>query len=817
MKGILKDTRHALRILGKNPGFAVLAILTLGLGIGASGTMSSFVNGILLRPLPYDRPEEIVMVWSRWQDFPKTWVSLPECQLYRQEARGFADIGLFSTAAFNLTGGGEPERIAGAYVTANLFPVLGTAPLLGRTFTGEEALAKSDVVIVSERLWRRRFGGAREIGGQSLEIDGVSKTIVGVMPSDFKLPLDFSSATPSEVWLPLAERLDAPASMPYAGGEHTFYAVGRLRSGVGAEQAASELRAISDRLTKQGIYPESWHFEPLVIPIADDVFGVLRSALIVLTIAVAFIVLIACANVANLLLSQGNHRLKELSVRMAFGADRRRLVRQLLTESVVLAVFGGALGLWLTYLAIQACLALNAGNVPRLQEVALDGDVVTFTVLISLATAVFCGLIPAFQLSGGGLHGRLQEGGRTTGMSVGRRRFQSFLVATEVASAVVLVIGAGLMMRTFWKLTRVDPGFRSQGVLTLRLAPSEAKYPLPELITGYYEELLFRVQGLPEVQSVAAVRLLPLASEIGNWGLEVEGYEPPAGDMARGDWQVVTPGYFETLGIPLKAGRFFTEADRLESEPVIIVSESMARKFWKNGDPIGRRIRVLGAPDSPMSTVVGVVGDVRHNGITAEMRETWYLPHSQFHASTGFTTSEMTLVVKTASSPQALISPLREEILAIDPNVPVFDVRTLDEILSNSVAQPRLTMSFLIVFAALALILAVIGVYGVVRYTVGIRKQEIGLRMALGAQAKQLVGLVLRQSMTVVGTGVLVGLLASAGLTRYMASLLYEVEAYDVLTFLLVAGLLLLAALVASYLPASRAAAIDPMAVLRRD
>jgi predicted permease len=538
---------------------------------------------------------------------------------------------------------------------------------------------------------------------------------------------------------------------------------------------------------------------------------------VVLLAAVALVLLIACANVALLLLARGNQRRRELAIRAALGAGRGRLVRHHFMESVALAILGWVLGLLVAEVALKELLAVVGASVPRIGEVTLDLGTMAALALVSLLTALLVGLPPALHQSLIDPQPGLQEGGRTAGLGRGRRRSQDILVAGELALAVVLVIGTGLMIRSFVNLLRVDVGFHARNVLTLDVNPSAVKRDDGPGVARYYHELLARVASVPGVERAAAARLLPLASTMGDWGIRVEGYQPAPGERVKGEWQAVTPGYFEAMGIPLRKGRYFTEADRLDGQPVIIVNDGMARKFWPREDPIGKRVKVGGSGHSPWSTVVGVVGDVRHNGITAEVHEQWYLPQTQFHASTGFAVTAMTLVIETAPPPIQLARPVRAAILAYDPKLPAASVQDLDELLSKAVAQPRITMLLMILCAVLALVLAVVGTYGVIGYTVSQRSHEIGLRMALGAQPGRVLGMVVRQGLAISLLGLAMGEVAAIFLTRFLAGLLFGVGDRDPTIFAGGAVVLLLVAIGASLLPARRAAGIDPAIALRRE
>jgi putative ABC transport system permease protein len=814
----MQDLRFALRTLAKKPGFTLVVVLVLALGIGAGGTVGSVVQALLLRPLPYAAPGRLATLWVRWANFPKTWLSVAEFRAFA-EAGCFAGLGLYDPGKVNLTGNAEPERVGSAEVSANLFDVLGVKPILGRAFTdGEVREQPAKVVILSEGLWRRRFGADRGILGAAVSVNGTPNTVVGVMPAGFKLPSDYGSQAPSVIWLPLSENLRGPYSFPPRGGAHGFSAVGRLRAGVSLSQARARLRGVADGLTTNGTYPRDYHFEPLLIPLLEDVLGPMHKALVALSGAVGFVLLIACANVANLLLVRGMQRRRELAVRTALGAAPGRLVRQMLTESAVLSLLGGGVGLWLSYVAVRALVHFNPADIPRVGEVRVDWATVAFIALLSLLCSLIVGLAPVLQLSRRDLQENLKEGSRSaTGPGARGGRVQSLIVVTEVALAVVLLMGANLMIRTFWALSRVDPGFRADYVLTASVSPGYVKYRTPAELSRFYDQILDSVRQIPGVQAAGAVRALPLATELGDWTLQVDGYAPPTGEPLRADWQVVSPGYFEAMRIPLRQGRLLTAADRRETQLVMVVSEAMARTLWPGKDPIGRRIRLEGGggQGAPWCTVVGVVGDVRHDGLTAQVKQTWYMPYSQYDLSIGFPVYEMTLVVRTAKDPSSLSRPLREAIRRVDPQLPISDARSLEAVVAGATSRQRFTMFFLVISSTLALTLAAVGVYGVVRFRVSTQTREIGLRMALGAHAAQVVWQVVSAGMGLVAAGLAIGIAAALALTRSLESLLYGVGAGDSLTAVAAAAILGLVALGAIYVPARRAAMVDPVVVLR--
>ena len=813
MNDLSRDFRYAVRTLGASPGFTLVAVLTLALGIGVTGAVASVVRTLLLRPLPYAEPERLTMIWSRWDAFDKTWVSVPEYRAY-EESGVFSGVALFSPGQSNLTGGETPERVGSAYVSANTFEVLGVAPLFGRTFLPAEVSAEpAPVVILSEALWRGRFGADRSILGRSISINGAPRTVVGVMPAGFRLPVDYGSQTPSTLWTPLGEDLRGPYTLPRGGGSHSYNAVARLAPGVTLDQARARLRGWVAANTAPDRYQPEQRFEALVIPVAADVLGSVRVALLVLAVAVAFVLLIACANVANLVLVRGLKRRRELAVRMALGAAPRQLVRQMVTESALLALLGGLAGLWLARLGVQAIVWARPIQIPRVGELGIDGGIVAFILLVALGTTLLFGLAPALRLVRPDLQASLKAGAPNLA-GAGGGRFQSLIVVAEIALAVVLLMGAGLMIRTFRSLSAIDPGFRSAGVLSLGVSPARVKYPEPEDQIRLYDEILGEIRRIPGVVAAGAVRVLPLAREMGDWGLTIEGYSTPDGGRVNAAWQAASPGYFEAMGIPLREGRAFSAADRRDAQPVVIVSETFARNFWPRGGALGHRIKI-GRDTSPWSTIVGVVGDVRHEGLTADAKQAWYLPQTQIDLSVGFTPSSYTLVLKTQGDPARYAGAVREAIRSIDPQLPASDVRPLADVVSGAFSKQSFTMFFLVLCSSLALALAAVGVYGVIRFRVGARSREIGLRMALGAGFGQVVRQIVGQSMRLVGLGLGLGLLGALALSHFLNALLFGVGAHDPLTILASTLALGLVALLATYLPARAAATVDPMITLR--
>ena len=810
---IHQDLKGAVRSLWKSPGFAVSALLTLSLGIGATSAIFSVVKAVLLTPLPYAAPEQRVLIWSKWISFDKTWLSTQEIWDYRQFATTMTAIAGWTTGQQNLTGDGEPIRVGVGSVTANAFAVLGAQPLMGRVFTeAEDRPNGPPVVVLGYPLWQARYGGDPTIVGRKVMLNDVPVEVIGVMPNGFRLPTDFNvdAAEPTQLWRPL--QVD---EQNLNRGNHGFYAAAVLAPGHSAVSATDELRAITRRLTEQGAYPEAMQFSAFAVSLDDEIRGEVRPAMWLLMGAVGFLLLIACVNVANLLLVRGDARLREMAVRTALGAAPNRLVRQLFTESLVLAVAGALFGLALAAGALRVLTNVDPTSLPPLSPVQLDGAVVMFTLVLAVATTLLFGLAPALRTLHANLIESLREGSQQATLGGRRQRLRSILVAAEVALAVVLVIGAGLMIRSLSALGDIDLGFNPDRVLTLRLAVPTANYETADEVVGFYDRLLDRVRALPGVEHAGVVRVLPLATTIGDWGADVEGFEETPGRNAKGDWQIVSDGAFEALGTRLVRGRWFAPTDTSASVPVTVVNETMARTYWKDGNAVGGRMR-LGNPANPWTTVVGIVADERHNGVTGIVKEKFYAPHSQWHVVTGGNIiRSVFLVIRTTTDPLGVAGPVRNEIRQMDPNLPVANIRPMTDVVSTALATPRLTGFLLGAFAAIALALAAVGIYGVLAYLVSQRTHEIGIRLAIGANRFQVLVMVLRQGMTLAVTGIAVGLVAAFALTRLMQSLLYQITASDPVTYAVVPLALLVVTLIASYLPAFRATRVSPTLALR--
>ena len=811
---VRQDVKGALRGLWKSPGFAIAALITLSLGIGATSAIFSVVNAVLLTPLPYEAPERRVMVWSKWISFDKTWVSSQEVVDYRNMASTMTAVGFWTSGFQNLTEAGEPLRLTVGLVSANTFDVLGARPLLGRMFTSDEDRPNGPpLAVLSHAVWQAQFAGDLSIIGRKILLNDVPVEVVGVMPAGFRLPTDFNvdAAEPTQLWRPV--QVD---STNLNRGNHGYYAAAVLAPGQSAATATSELQAIATRLTEQGQYPQAMQFTAFAVALDDEIRGEVRPAMFLLMGAVGFLLLIACVNVANLLLVRGDARLREMAVRTALGAAPRRLVRQLFTESVVLAVLGAAVGLALAAGALRVLTTVDPTSLPPLAPVGLDRTAIAFTLVLSVVTTLLFGLAPALRTLHVNLVESLREGGQNATVGGRRQRLRGLLVATEVALAVVLVIGAGLMIRSLSALGDIDLGFNPDRVLTMRVAISAAKYDSPERVVNFYKELTERVRAVPGIESAGVVRVLPLATTIGDYGLDVDGFVEGPGRNAKGDWQIVSDGAFEAMGSRLVRGRWFTDADTLASAPVAVINETMARTYWSEGqDVVGGRIRV-GNMQNPWLTVVGIVADERHNGVTGIVKEKFFVPHSQWHVATGGNLIRSAFVVaRTTGDPMSVAGAARNVVRQMDPTLPVANVRSMKEVVAAALATPRLTGLLLGAFAAIALALAAVGIYGVLAYLVSQRTQEIGVRLAIGADRSEVLRMILRQGLTLALSGVAVGVAAALLLTRLMQSLLYEVKPADPVTFAAVPVILLLVSLLASYIPALRATKVSPLIALR--
>ena len=812
MSILLSDIRHSVRSLRRRPLFTAVILLTLALGIGANTAIFSVVNGVLLRPLPYQDPAELALIWSRWNNFDKTWLSDAEYLDYQQQDRLFQDVASFDdNGEAALTGDGAPESVPVARMTRNLLPVLGVSPALGRGFSIEEDAPNGPpAVMLAYNLWKRRYGEDRTLVGRTILVDGAAATVVGVLPRTFRFPLQFQSRSPAQIVTPLG--FD-PANT--SRGSHGYYAIARLKPGITTERVTAELGTLTRQWTEQGLYPASMQFTAFAVPVIEEVSGNVRPALLVLLGAVGLLLLITCANVANLLLTRADSRTRDLAVRVALGANSRRILRLALTESVVLSVVGGVIGLALAWVGVRVLAAGAPTSVPRVAELGVSPTVLGFNLGLSVLTGLLFGVAPALRGIRVNLVTSLKDGARGGSDSRERKRGRSVLVAAEMALAVVLVVGAGLLVRSFGNLMKIDPGFDPHNALKLKISLPAAKYPGTEELVRFYQQLGDEVRALPGVEAAGFVRVLPIAEEIGDAGTAIENKPLPPGEPNRSaDWQVVTPGYFEAMRMRLVQGRFFDATDVPDGIPVIAINETLAKQYFPGENPLGQRIRV-GGPTRPWRTIVGVIGDVHHAGLLSPVKRKWFIPHNQFATAFGGTSSAMTLVVRTRGDPHSALDPVQRLIHQRDPDLPITAIATMDEVLAGALQERRFTMTLMAGFAVLALILAAVGIYGVMSYQVSQRTQEIGIRLAMGAEGRAVGRMVVRQGMTPAIIGVLAGLVAAAGLTRFLGSLLYGVTAHDPLTYATIPLALIAIALVSTIVPAWRATRVNPVEALR--
>ncbi|MGH9779778.1 MAG: ABC transporter permease, partial [Candidatus Acidiferrales bacterium] len=804
METLWQDLRYGARQLARSPGFTVVAVLTLALGIGANTAIFSVVNAVLLQPLPYHQPESLVMIWNAWTGGQGT-ISFPEHVDYKQRSHAFDDLAAHSsTASMNIAfGEGEPEQVWRVFATPNLFSVLGVQPAMGRTFRPEEGLRGSHprVLLLSHSLWMRRFGGDPTVVGKSYDLGGAAYTVVGVMPADFEYP-----DKRVEIWRPIGGTFWANSGGGQRRAALGLRVVGRLKPGVTPSQAQADMDLIAQQFRQEfpTDYPAGNWAGLKVVSLRDQLVGSVRLALLVLLASAGFVLLIACANVANLVLVRAAHRQKEVMIRAALGAGHWRLTRQLLAENLLLAVVGGAVGVLLALWSVDALVVLGAEQLPRLHKVSVDATVLGFVVLLTAVTGCLAGLAPAWQVAAPDLHAALRGGGRAS--SAGERaRGRDFLVVFQLASAVVLLAGAGLLMRSFSQLLQVDPGFDARNVTTTGLVLTHRRYNNDAERILFFQQLQERLQALPGIEAAALIDNPPFSGWLNDNDFEIEGrpLEAPGAYPAE-EVRIVSPSYFRALRVALLQGRDFNVSDGAAGLPVVIVSESLARKYWGTESPLGKRIR-RPEPDAPWMTIVGVSGDVRHGGLDTDARPTWYLPFAQVQ-ETG-----ATLLVRSASDPSTVASAIRAQVRALDAQQALHVIRSMEEVIAESMARRRFSLLLLSVFALLALTLAAVGVYGVVSYSVSRRTQEFGVRLALGAQTRDIFRLVVGRGLLLALFGVAIGLLGSLGLTRFLASLLYGVSPFDALTLVAVMVTLATVTLAACWVPARRAARVDPM------
>ena len=814
MTTLAADLRFAVRNLVKSPAFALVTILTLALGIGANAAMFSVVNGVVLRPLGYPDPDRLVRIVSQFptMGFDSFWVSPPEFFELKERSRSFQSIGAYTIAAANLSGADRPHRVVSVGTSPDLFTALGVQPLLGRTFTpGEDLPNAAPTVVLSYTTWRNVFGGDPSIIGRAVDKDGAKTTVIGVMPEGFDV-FDAGAETFEPIGMDPADRTNRR-------GNHLLHLIGRLREGVTIDAARAELETLVRswrEVVPKGHVPSYPNHRMLLNPLQEDLVGGARTALLVLQGAVGFVLLIACANLANLLLARAESRHREFAIRTALGAGRGRLLRQFLTEAVLLSVLGGIVGLLIATLGVGALLAAYPGSIPRAAEIGTDPQVLLFTLVVAVFTGCLFGLAPVLHLNPATVALAIKEGGqRSTGGA--RNHTRRMLVVAEVALAVMLVIGAGLMLRSFWNLMQVDAGFRRDQLVTFGINLPQAAYPKPEARVQFFTRLLDRLRGTAGVQSVAALAGLPPKRQVDANDTDIDGYTAPADNQGPFEnvdyYQAVTVGSLEALGVPVVDGRSFEPTDQAGG-PVVLINQTMARTFWKDKSPIGGRVRP-GGPNTPWMTIVGVVRDVKQGGLDAKTGTELFFNLEQLPRVAGFAYSQMNVVMRTSLPLSSLSSQVQQAVASMDPSLPVIKLQTMDDVFSESTARPRFLAQLLGGFALLAMVLAAVGTYGILSYLVTERRREIGIRMALGANRGSVLGMVMGQGMLLAVAGVVIGVLGALGVNRVMTTLLFGVEPTDPVTIVGVVGAIAGVALLACYVPARRATLVDPMLVLR--
>jgi len=804
MGSLFSDFRYAIRNLIKRPGFTAIAVITLAIGIGANSAIFSAINALLLKPLPIPNQDRVVAIWEKnpSRGVEHNEVAFANYLDWRAQNQSFDQLALERWWSTNLTGGDMPERIQGFLVTTNFFDVVGVKPAQGRNFLDEENQpGKDGVAIIAHSLWQRRFGSDPAIVNKTITTNGISRTVIGVLPEGFNYPKG------AEVYAPIA----MTPQLIKSRGSHSFNVIGRLKDGVTLQNAQADIDTITGRLATQ--YPDTnVGLGATVYSIVADTTRIYSTAMWIMMAAVGFVLLIACANVANLMLARAGSRKKEIALRAALGASRWRIVRQLLVECLIIALIGGAAGIVVAFWGIDLLRSANPGDAAKYADgwknFGINYQVLAFTFTLSLLSGLIFGLAPAWQVSKPNVNDALKEGGRQVG--AGSHRMRSLLVVSEIALSLMLLIGAGLFIRSFAALLKSDPGFKPEGVLTANLNLPVAKYKDEPQRAAFYSDLVQRVKTLPGVQAAAAVNYIPLGGANSSDSFLVEGApEPKAGQENEGRYRVCTPDYFQTMGISILKGRGFTEQDKVGSLPVVIVNETLARKYWPGDDAIGKRIRFYGPIEkAPWMQIVGIVQDVKHE-LNSPVTPEYYLPHAQD------SWNAMVLVARTSVDPGSLSAPIRQQVLAIDKEQPVFDVKTMQEVRALSISVYSIGSATMTIFAIVALLLAAIGIYGVMAFAVSQRTQEIGIRMALGARALDVLKLVLRNGMFLASMGAVIGLAGAFAITRFMSSMLFGVSPTDVLTFASVTAGLLLIALVACYIPARRATKVDPLVALR--
>jgi putative ABC transport system permease protein len=801
MGALLQDVRFGLRMLAKNPGFTAVAVLTLALGIGANTAIFSLVNAVLLRPLPFPDSRQLVLGLGRTSQVSRTAISYPDFEDWRKQSRSFSALSLLIPQSVNLTGKERPDRVRGAFVSANFFSMLGVPPAMGRDFLpGEDQSGSDRVALANYSLWKNRFGGDPNFLGKQLTLNGAVFTVVGILPPDFEFPLDPDRI---EIWLPVT----AYPNFSRERKDTNLVAIGRMKPGVTLTQAQAEMSAIARNLAKE--YPDAdGQRDALVISLQDAMNENLRPVILVLFAAVGFVLLIACANVVNLLLARAAARGREIAVRATLGAGRLRLIRQMLTETLLLWVAGGAIGLIAAYWALPALLASAPVPLPPGIPIKVDGAVFAFTGLVALLAGLLSGLGPALQFSRPDLNHSLKEGGKISGESAGPARMRALLLVSQVAMSLILLAGAGLMIKTIARLSGVDPGYQAKNLLTLEYRLPQSRYKDGSSQWNFHQQVVERVSALPGVRSAALAQGIPFSGNIGREPLILlDRPLPPPGQEPVAEFNMVGSHYFETMSIPLIAGRFFSQTDQAGTPAVALINRTMAQKFWPGSDPIGKQIELL--DDKKPATIVGIVGDIRQRNLSERAPAQLYFAYAQN------VNTFATLVVRTEGDPMAMANAVRQAVWSVDSNQPMWKVRTLESLLARSVGDRRYLALLLSIYSGLALLLAAVGIYGVLSYSVNQRIQEIGVRMALGAQPADIVRHIISRGMAMVLTGVVLGWVGAFGVTRLMAKLLFGVTPSDPATFVIGASILTAVALLACYVPARRAMRVDPIVALR--
>lgn len=821
---MLNEIKIAARGFLKTPGFTAIAVATLALAIGSNSAVVSLVNALVVRPLPYHNSSKLVLIWDQFKTLglERIPLSTPEYVDLENQLHSCSQIAAFGYRNFNLGGGGTPERVSGAVVSPASFPLLGVEPIAGRTFAqDEQGEGHDDVVVVSERLWKTRFNSDRSLIGKTLLLNGRNYTVIGIMPASFEFPIPLFGIQGNQfgdrvdLWTPLAFTRHELKDR----GDRNYSVIARVPDGVNLQQVQVELNSVVANWYRQ--YPDNYNradgFGAKIYPLQEQVIGGMRSGLAILLGAVAFVLLIACANLATMLLARASGRERELAIRVALGAGRWRLLRQMLTESILLALGGGIMGVLLSVWAVDFLKRAGARTVPRLDEVSVNFTVLAVMAIVAIGAGILFGLLPGLASANPELTEALKEGGRGATASRRHNQIRNALVVGEIALALVLLVSAGLLIKSYVRLQNVNPGFNSHNVLTMQISLPQLKYPAPETFfylgtektTQFFAEADRRVGRLPGVQATAATTALPLSGTNSDSSFNIEGRETQDGVGPDEEIRTITPDYFRVLETPLLQGRFFNDADTSDSPKVVIINRALARKYFPNGDALGKRITFDNLRRNPKwVTIVGIVGDIRHRGLDVDPQPECYVSHTQQPART------MVLAVRSAQDPRLLVSAIRREIQSIDPDEPIANVRTLDEVVSESVAPRRFAVVLLGVFAASALLLAAVGVYGVMSYMVVQRTHEIGVRMALGAQRRDVLSLVVGHAGKLVGIGTILGLVLTAFSTRALSTLLYNVGTFDIAIFALVSITLAAVSFLASYIPAQRATRADPMIAL---